>query len=163
MEPQSLKDIIPEVIKKFGMQEKFEECEALPLWEKAFPNLASTTQAVAISRGKITIVVANSVIMHQMTFFKRDYIDRINTFLGKRLVKDIHFRVGKIDKPATATKNKDNYIKEIESIELDQKKLEKIEETVARMDDAELREALRAIFIGQCKLDEMRRVGKVVD
>ncbi len=157
MEPQNIKGILENLMKRLGMDEKLEECQALLLWEDVASNLASRTQAVGISRGRMSVNVTDSVILHQLTFYKRKYIDKINLMLGKRIVKDIVFRVGKIQKEEPEREDREDYIRQLHSIQLDEDELERIDGIVAQIEDEEVRGSLRELFISQAKLSKYRK------
>jgi hypothetical protein len=157
MEPQNIKGILENLMKRLGMDEKLEECQALLLWDDVASNLASRTKAVGISGGRMSVNVTDSVILHQLTFYKRKYIDKINLMLGKRIVKDIVFRVGNIQKEKPATENREDYIRRLHSIQLDQDELKRIDEIVAQIEDEEIRGSLRELFTNQAKLSKYRQ------
>jgi len=157
MEPQNIKGILENLMKRLGMDGKLEECQALLLWDDVASNLASRTEAVGISSGRMSVNVTDSVILHQLTFYKRKYIDKINLMLGKRIVKDIVFRVGKIQKEKPAREDREDYIRQLHSIQLDEDELEKIDEIVAQIEDEEIRGFLRELFTSQAKLLKYRQ------
>ena len=158
MEPQRVKGILEILVKRLGMDEKLEESQALLLWDDVASNLASRTEAVGISGGRMSVNVTDSVILHQLTFYKRKYIDKINLMLGKRIVRDIVFRVGKIQKEKPKTENREDYIKQLHDIQLDQDELERIDEIVAQIEDEEIRGSLRDLFTNQAKLSKHRSI-----
>ena len=43
------------------------------------------------------------MILHELTFYKQKYMDKINLLLGKQIVKEIVFRVGKVEKKQQKT------------------------------------------------------------
>jgi hypothetical protein len=157
MEPQNIKGILENLMRRLGMDEKLEECQALLLWDDVASNLASRTEAVGISSGRMSVNVTDSVILHQLTFYKRKYIDKINLMLGKRIVKDIVFRVGKIEKEKPAREDREDYIRQLHSIQLDENELERIDEIVAQIEDEEIRGSLRELFASQAKLSKYRQ------
>jgi hypothetical protein len=168
MEPQSIKAILQSVLRRTGIAEKMEERKALLLWDDVASNLAARTEPVGITRGRMAINVTDSVVLHQLTFYKRKYIDKINLMLGKRIVKDIVFRVGKVEKGRGArgtggqgdSESRDDYIRGLRSVQLDQDELTRIDEMVAQIEDEEIRNSLRELFISQSKLFKYRSMGQ---
>lgn len=156
MEPQSIKSILQNVLSQNGMNEKIEECKALFLWDDIAPSLAAMTEPVGIRRGRMAVNVTDSVILHQLTFYKKKYIDKINLILGKRAVKDIVFRVGKVENRKQVGENRDDYIRRLHSVQLSQDELRQINEVVAEVEDMEIQDSLRELFISQSKLDKIR-------
>ena len=156
MEPQSIKSILQNVLSQNGMNEKIEECKALFLWDDIAPSLAAMTEPVGIRRGRMAVNVTDSVILHQLTFYKKKYIDKINLILGKRAVKNIVFRVGKVENRKQVGENRDDYIRRLHSVQLSQDELRQINEVVAEVEDMEIQDSLRELFISQSKLDKIR-------
>jgi len=160
MEPQSIKGILENVLRRAGMDEKIEECRVLLLWDDVASNLAARTEPVGITRGRMAINVTDSVVLHQLTFYKRKYIDKINLMLGKHVIRDIVFRVGKVEKRKRVTESRDDYIRRLHSLQLRQDELARIEEIVAQIEDEEIRDSLRELFISQSKLTKYRSMGQ---
>ena len=104
----------------------------------------------------MAVNVTDSVILHQLTFYKKKYIDKINLILGKRAVKNIVFRVGKVENRKQVGENRDDYIRRLHSVQLSQDELRQINEVVAEVEDMEIQDSLRELFISQSKLDKIR-------
>jgi hypothetical protein len=156
MEPQSVKKILQNIISRTGMGKKFEECKALLVWDDVASILAARTEPVGITRGRLAVNVTDSVVLHLLTFYKEQYIDKINLMLGKRAVKDIVFRVGKVEKGRGDGESRDDYIKRLHGVQLDRDELARIDEIVAQVEDEEIRNSLRELFISQSKLTKIR-------
>ena len=153
---QSIKGILEDVIGRSNMEKKMEECEALLVWDVVASSLAARTQPFGISRGRMLISVTDSVMLHQLTFYKKEYIDKINLMLGKRVVRDIIFRVGRIEKRGQATEDRDEYVERLHSIELDQDEMTRIDEIISQIEDEEIRDSLKKLFISQSQLSKIR-------
>ena len=156
MEPTSIKGILRNVLSRTGLDEKMEQCKALLLWDDVAPNLAARTKPVGINRGRMAINVANSVILHQLMFYKERYIDKINLMLGKRIVRDIIFRVGKVERRERIPESRGEYIRRLHSMPLEQDQITQIEKIVEQIEDEEIRDSLRELFISQSKLTKIR-------
>ena len=138
------------------MSRKLEECEALLMWDTVASSLVTKTQPVAISRGRMMVNVTDSVILHQLTFYKKEYIDKINLMLGRRLVRDIVFRVGKVEKREQNTESRKDYIKRLRSVELDHDEITLIDDLTGQIDDEEIRDSLKELFTSQAQLTKIR-------
>ena len=72
--------------------------------------------------------------------------------LGKNTVKDIVFRVGRVEKKEQqGHESQEEYARRLNGIQLDRDELMKIEEVVSQVDDEELKDLLRNLFIKQTK------------
>ena len=159
MEPLSLNKILENVLNQNGMDKKIEECKVLFLWDDIASSLAARTEPVGITRGRMAVNVTDSVVLHQLTFYKKKYIDKINLIMGKRAVKDIIFRVGKVEKRKQVGENRDDYIRRLHSVELSQDELARIDEMVTVVEDEEIQNSLKQLFISQSKLTKIRNTG----
>jgi hypothetical protein len=153
---QNIRGILRNVISQEGMERKLDECEALLVWDDVAPTLAARTQPVAISRGRMVINVTDSVMLHQLTFYKKEYIDKINLLLGRRIVRDITFRVGNVERRGQGTESRDEYIERLHSVELDQDEITKIDELTDQIEDEEVRDSLKELFTSQAQLSKIR-------
>jgi len=156
MEPQSVKAILDNVLKRAELSDRIEEYRALLMWSDITPKLAARTKAVGINNGRMVVNVSDSVILHHLTFYKKKYMDKINLLMGKRIVKEIIFRVNRIENRENKSESGEEYIRKLHDTELDQDQLDKIDEIVAQVEDEELRDSLKEIFVSQSKLSRVR-------
>jgi hypothetical protein len=155
MEMQNIKTALESTLDQLGLSDKIEECRALALWDDVASVVASRTQAVGMSRGNMIVNVTDSVVLHALSIYKKKYIEKINLLAGKDVIKDIIFRVGKIEKMQVSNSRED-YVKKLHEVSVDQKDVERIEEIVSTVEDDEMRILLRDLFINQRKLTKMR-------
>lgn len=159
---RNIKELLQRVLSQLGLDKKIEEYRAFLLWDDVASSVSFKTEPVEILRGRLVVNVADSVVMHMLTFYKRRYIDKINLILGKQVLKDIIFRVGKVEKKgvrAPQPESRNDYIRRLHSIQLDQDELTKIDEIVSLVEDEEIRDSLRELFVNQSKLSKMRGGG----
>ena len=104
----------------------------------------------------MSINVTDSVILQQLTFFKKEFIDKINLILGKRVVREITFHVGKVERRDRDAENRDDYIKRLRSIELDQDEITRIDDITGQIEDEEIRNSLKELFVSQSQLSKIR-------
>ena len=154
---ERIRGVLQNAINRTGIDgRKLEECRALFLWDEVTPSLITRTQPVSISRGKMFINVTDSVVLHQLTFYKKEYMDKINLIAGKRFVRDIVFRVGKVERRGQEIESRDEYIKRLQNIELKQDEMTRIDEVTAQVEDEDIRNSLRELFISQIQLSKIR-------
>ncbi len=151
-----IKDIIPDVLNQAGLDKGIEENKALMLWDDIIPTMASKTQAISLSGGKMVVNVTDSVILHALNIYKRRYIYKLNLLLGKPVVKEIVFRIGPVDKRSVRSESDDDYLEKFRHIQLDEGQLRKIDEIVSLVKDEEIQNELRELFINQSKLSKIR-------
>ncbi len=151
-----IKDIIPDVLNQAGLDKGIEENKALMLWDDIIPTMASKTQAISLSGGKLVVNVTDSVILHALNIYKRRYIYKLNLLLGKPVVKEIVFRIGPVDKRSVRSESDNDYLEKFRRIQLDEGQLRKIDEIVSLVKDEEIQNELRELFINQSKLSKIR-------
>lgn len=128
----------------------------MSLWDDVASAVSSRAQAVGMSRGKMVVNVTDSVVLHTLSMYKRKYIDKINLLAGKDVLKDIVFRVGKVEKREKEVDAREDYVKQLHSVPLNQTDVDRIDDVVASIEDDEMRGLLRDLFINQKKLTKMR-------
>ncbi|MGQ9609069.1 MAG: DUF721 domain-containing protein [bacterium] len=151
-----IKDIIPDVLNQAGLDKGIEENKALMLWDDIVPTMASKTQAVSLSEGKMVVNVTDSVVLHALNIYKRRYIYKLNLLLGKPVVSEIVFRIGPINKRSHKSESNDDYLDKFRCIQLDEEQLRKIDEIVSLVEDKEIQNELKELFINQSKLSKIR-------
>ena len=159
MQPINIRNVLQEVLTRTGMDERIEECRALLLWNDIASNLAARTEPVGVRRGRMAINVTDSVVLHQLAFYKKAYIDKINLAMGKRIIKDIVFRVGIVGKEEETGESREDYIQKLHNIQLEQDELTRIDKIVAQVEDEDIGNSLRELFISQTKLSKIRSEG----
>ena len=153
---RNIKTALESTLDQLGLSDGIEECKALSLWDDVASAVSSRAQAVGMSRGKMVVNVTDSVVLHTLSMYKRKYIDKINLLAGKDVLKDIVFRVGKVEKREKEVDAREDYVKQLHSVPLNQTDVDRIDDVVASIEDDEMRGLLRDLFINQKKLTKMR-------
>ncbi len=91
---EQIKDFINKILEKLKLDEKM---KIAAFWEEQIPNAGIHSRPIGLKGSKLKVIVDSPVWMQHLTFSKRDIIQKINTFLGKEIVKDIRFIVGDIN------------------------------------------------------------------
>ncbi|MBN2380124.1 DUF721 domain-containing protein [candidate division WOR-3 bacterium] len=80
---------------RFG--DKIAEYEAVKIWPEAVgEKIASRCIAIGIKSGILWVVVPNHVWLTEMKALKKKLIERVAERLGRKVVKDIKFKVGAV-------------------------------------------------------------------
>ena len=88
--PVSLHGLLEAAVEELGINEKLVECRARMAWEEAVgPALAQYTRPLRLSKGFLEVAVPSAVWRTQLNFMQRDITTRINTLLGKKVVKGL--------------------------------------------------------------------------
>jgi hypothetical protein len=90
--------------------------------------------------------------MQQLQFLKPTLLEKVNTFLGEPLIQDIRFKLGRI-LPSTSSPSKtDTWPQE----DLGEETLNRIEELIQKIEDGEVRRALKNVLIKGAKLEQSK-------
>jgi len=96
--PQPLSDIIPGIIKKMGLSQRVKEAEVVKEWpEMVGKAIAKHCQPVSLEKGVLTVYVDSSPWLNELQrFSKMMILEKLQSKLGKKAVKDIRFRIGEV-------------------------------------------------------------------
>jgi len=126
---QIIENLIPMTLKNMGLQKKYNAQAVIVHWKKIVGDkIAIHTYPVIIQSGILVIGVNNSVWCHHLSMMKESIMDKINSFIGEKLVLDIRFKAG-------AVKNNQN----IENISDDDQPTKKYKLSATKLDDCDLK------------------------
>lgn len=92
MKSISIGDAVKEFLQSQGFTEKIEQADVVRMWpEIAGDKIASMTEAKRISKGLLTVKVADSAWRNELVYMRETLRKKINSRIGKELVKDIKF------------------------------------------------------------------------
>ena len=93
----SIGSILPQLLERWGQNLDVDLTRIWALWESAVGEaVAKNTRPVAF-KGKLLLVHANSSPwLHHLQFLKKEIIVKVNQALGRELVGDIKFKIGKL-------------------------------------------------------------------
>lgn len=91
--PKTLGEILPALLEKLGLAKGVREHAVLGRWaEIVGPKIAEVSSAERIRDGKLWVAVSHPAWRNELTFMKRELIEKVNRELGAEIVKDIIFR-----------------------------------------------------------------------
>ncbi|MBI5198170.1 MAG: DUF721 domain-containing protein [Nitrospirae bacterium] len=89
--------ILARVIRQYGLEGKFREHQLLQEWSGIVgETIARHTRPEEIRFKKLHLVVDSSAWMQQLTFFKKEIIDKVNAAFKSEMVREIRMKVGPI-------------------------------------------------------------------
>lgn len=90
---KSVHAALDELIGNLGIQRKLKEYDAVLLWEELVgDHIAKATTAVRIVQGVLVVKVKTSTWRNELTLQKKMLVEKLNTAIGERVVKDIRFQ-----------------------------------------------------------------------
>jgi len=143
--PQKLGNILQDILKKHNISIDSEEQRLIEIWDRAVGlQISAHTRPEKLKRNTLFVKVSSSVWMHQLHILKNDIMEKINTLLGKELVKNVHFSIGEI--PSSPSRNPYPPSFSPESYPLRDKEKKVIEKHTSSVKDQELKEILQRVM-----------------
>lgn len=88
--PTVLHGLLDAAVEDLGIEQKLVECRARMAWEEAVgSSLAQHTSPLRLFKGYLEVAVPSAVWRTQLNFMQRDIAARINSLLGKKVVKGL--------------------------------------------------------------------------
>ena len=157
-----LEDIIKKVFKKYGIKKKYNANLILVNWDKIVGNnISENCFPVSIDKGILKLKVKNSVWSHHLMMMKKEVIQKINSYIGENLVKDIFFSAGyyKEKKKYLIEDNTDNFIENsIQPIILNEFEIGEIKKNTKKLKDKKIKSKLDYIIIKQKAIEKAKKV-----
>ena len=142
---QKLGNILQGILKKHNINIDSEEQRLLEIWNRAVGlQISAHTRPEKLKRNTLFVKVSSSVWMHQLHILKNDIMEKINTLLGKELVKNVHFSIGEI--PFSPSRNPYPPSFSPESYPLKDNEKKAIEKHTSAVKDQELKEILQRVM-----------------
>ncbi len=89
-----IKDAVSQFLKRTGISERRDEDRIFEEWKKmAGAETAAMAEPFKVEGKKLFLQVANSVVMNEVTYKKKQIKNRINAFFGQEKIKDIVVRI----------------------------------------------------------------------
>ncbi len=140
--PTDLHTIIGSVFKQLDGAPQREQLRIWDIWEEAVgPRIAERAQPETLRNSVLVVSVSSSVWMQELSFFKQKILDRLQQKLAPGMIKDIRFKLG------ATQKDRAGGYGSAPPPELSAEEQEMIARQTASIQDPELRESLRDLFI----------------
>lgn len=148
---QMMADIIPITIKNLGFKQKYNAQSVIVHWKKIVgDDIAIHAYPVMVQSGILVIGVNNSVWCHHLSMMKESIINKINSFIGEKLIIDIRFNAGSFKN----SQNQGNIEADIQSnkkynlskVKLDDSDIQIINEAVENVHDKYLKQKILRVM-----------------
>lgn len=140
------------LIRDYGFDHRILEVKVFSAWKEAVgAQIASNTQPISLVDGKLTVYASAHVWVNELLMLRRHVIQKINDAVSYPAVKALDFSVKPIrssERPEIQRFHRPQRLK-LETVELAPETLERIEQTVASVEDPDLKARLKRIFIKQ--------------
>ncbi len=152
--PQPIRLILENALRGLEIDAHLKTYSVWGAWKEIVgESVALHAQPYAIHNQILFVHVSHPTWVQQLQFLKSALIDKINTFLGEPLVRDIRFHLGKIESKTSPRQKKEMW----QSQKLEEetsKRIEKLLENILRED---VRKSLRTLLVRGAKLERYRK------
>ena len=94
-QPEKAEKILERLTKRMGIAARLEREKPVLVWEEAVgKTISRRAKAISLRNDILFVRVQNSVWLQELSMLKEGIIEKINTLVGKDVVRDIVFRVG---------------------------------------------------------------------
>ena len=148
-ELKRLDQVVEDVIQVYGYDSKISEARVFLVWEDIVGQfIAENTQPSSLAEGKFRVWVKNSVLLAELHLLSRNLIDKINSKIGKSVVRELRFQLKQFS--CSRQENQPQKVAktncQVGAIGLDQEISRKINSVIQDVEDAELKRVLRRVF-----------------
>ena len=145
--PLRINSVLKPLLKRYGLETQMQIYTLIDQWETFVGyQIASHTLPYQLKFKKLFLYVDSSAWMNQLSFLKQELQDKINKVAGEPWVKEIIFKIGSVEK------NREALGEASEAGPANQKTLSQeerslIEKYVGSLEQEELKDQLRKVFI----------------
>jgi len=151
--PQPIRSVLENTLKGLEIDVPLKSYSILGAWNEIVgATVAAHSQPRSIRNRILFVDVTHSTWMQQLQFLKPTLLEKVNTFLGEPLIQDIRFKLGRI-LPSTPSPSKTDHPRKED---LGEETLERIEKVVQKIEDEEVRKALKDVLMKGAKLEQHR-------
>ena len=156
---KTFNEILPQTLKNIGLKKRYNNEYVILHWREIVgPDIYFHTRASMIYHGVLTVKVSNSSWAHHLMTIKQEIINKINSFIGEKVINDIKFQAGylKNDQNQENTNEKDHYFISLKQVVLETEAVNKADNIVGILTTEKLRKKVRRIILKQEALKKVR-------
>lgn len=152
--PSPVGEVVAAVLKRRGMGDAGEQASVQAVWAKAVgENVARHARPDTFKGGLLTVIVDNSTWMNQLAMLHETLLAQINGLLAAEKVKDLRFRLGNVAQGEGRAKPREAAPRRRKATESEKAA---IEESLAPIRDAELKDKARRMLSASCSRKDQR-------
>lgn len=148
---QKMKDIVSNTIRNLGLQKPYNDQSVIVHWSEIVgDDIAANAYARSVQQGTLMVSVNSSVWSHHLSMMKESIIDKINQFIGYKLIFDIRFQAGYFsnsqNEEDTAINAIPNIKYQLSKVKLDEYDVQTMQETSNHISDKYLKQKILRIM-----------------
>ena len=144
---EKLGEILQKSLKRLDLSLKLEEYGIWPIWNEIVgATIARNAQPEKIRNGTLFVKVSSSTWMQELQYMKEMISQKLNQRLGRDVVKNIFFFVGKVEGIVPMSKTQESSAPVLSPLEL-----KPDEEQLRSVKDPEIRRALKRLYAARSR------------
>jgi len=105
--PKKLGDLFTSTLKRMGLERKLDDYRAWDAWDEVVgPAIARNAQPTRLDGDRLIVAVRNSSWLQELDLLKKQLRERLNEKMGRELVRELYFFVGKLDHGPTSDRKR---------------------------------------------------------
>lgn len=159
---QKMKDIVSNTIRNLGLQKPYSDQSVIVHWSEIVgDDIAANAYARSVQQGTLMVSVNSSVWSHHLSMMKESIIDKINQFIGYKLIFDIRFQAGYFsnsqNEEDTAINTIPNIKYQLSKVKLDEYDVQTMQETSNHISDKYLKQKILRIMRKDFALKKIKK------
>jgi hypothetical protein len=159
---QKMKDIVSNTIRNLGLQKPYNDQSVIVHWSEIVgDDIAANAYARSVQQGTLMVSVNSSVWSHHLSMMKESIIDKINQFIGYKLIFDIRFQAGYFsnsqNEEDTAINTIPNIKYQLSKVKLDEYDVQTMQETSNHISDKYLKQKILRIMRKDFALKKIKK------
>ncbi|MBI5503978.1 MAG: DUF721 domain-containing protein [Deltaproteobacteria bacterium] len=100
--PKRLSLLLEQALARLGLDRRLDDYRVWQAWDEVVgQTISRNAQPVRLDGDRLVVVVRTSSWLQELSLLQRELIARINGWMGRPVVKDLFFVVGRVEEPDT--------------------------------------------------------------
>ncbi|HMM22578.1 MAG TPA: DUF721 domain-containing protein [Selenomonadales bacterium] len=156
----SLRNVLPKTLKQLGLINQFKAESVTLNWRQMVgEEIAAHTRPGRVRRGILNVSANNAVWAHHLSTLKEEIMDKINAFMGEKVVTEIKFQAGYFQKDQNENniENPEPPVPRWRDARLEERELQDIDQMTADLADNQLKKKVKTILVKEYSLRKAKR------
>ncbi|GMB00167.1 DUF721 domain-containing protein [Pelosinus sp. IPA-1] len=155
-------NILSHTIKNMGLQRKYNAQSVIYHWKKIVgDDIAANTYPRVVQQGTLMVGVNSSVWSHHLSMMKESIIDKINNYVGEKLIFDIRFQAGYFSNLQNEEDTDINVVAptkyKLSKVKLDESDIKIMQDTAAYISDKYLKQKILRMMRKNFALNKIKK------
>lgn len=154
----STKEILPLTLKKLGVKHKLDVQTIIIHWQDIVgADIAQQSRPTSAKQRVLFVAVKASVWSHHLSMMKEKILDKINLYIGQKLLDDIKFYAGNFQNYTNLVEEEQSIAQKLRTVTLSDEQCMEVKSIAHAVSDGQLRYRLQRVMIKNKKRRELLR------